>query len=185
MYGEDYGYASTRILGTIVRLKDGNPVYIQHMNERGQCWAIPIEKEWMIENAVQVHLDDLDLRPVRLGYVNTGGNASYFQRIPMRRDWKQGLRQENCTSNSYRLFSIPMVDLKNCIINRYPTFAKACEGVSVPRTKGKIIAWHRHWAVATRGEIYYKGEPVGYLVDDKPVLSERFTHLKEYLLETI
>lgn len=189
MYGKDFGYASTRILGTIVRLiKDGSPVYVQHVSPEGICMVIPIEKEWMLENAIRVHVDDLDYKPVRLGYVNCGGEATYIQRIPMRRDWKQGLRQENCTTSGRRLFAIPMGDVKNCIINRYPTYAAAWKSVKPkPRGRHKTLAWHRHWAVNTAGEVFYKNYEFVGRVNERgiPELISQYAYLKEALAETM
>lgn len=194
MYGSDYGYAGTRIQNTIVRLKkDGSPVYVLSVGPTGVCLVCHIEvQDWTQENAISVHLDELNMSPVRMGYINTAGEATYAMRIPMRRDWKQGLRQENCLTSARRLFAIPMKDLKNCIMNVYPSWPTVVTDVQKGVTRGrvKIIAWHRHWALDTKGTIYYKDmEPVGKLKTEGdlswPELDEKHQYLKEALLETL
>lgn len=188
MYGNDYGYASTRIVQTIVRTKKGDPVYVISVGGDGVCYCCPIDKEWRVENADRIHLDELDMKPVRLGYVNTAGEASYIQRIPMRRDWKQGLRSENCHGSHRGLYAMPMKDVKNCILGIYPTFSTALKDskVGVARGRVKVLAWHRHWALSSRGDVYYKDyQKVGDLDGDKVVLDKKFKYLEEYLAETL
>lgn len=186
MYGKDFGYASTRILNTIVRLANGDPVYVMHMSLEGMCYVCPLEKEWVIENCKQYDLDDLDLHPVPLGYVNSSGVATYLQRMPLRRDWKQGLRQENCSSSNRRLYSLPMDAVKKCIIGDYPTFKRAyTDARKRSENTLKAIAWHRHWAVTSVGSIFYKNELVGETINDQPTLNDKYKYLKEYLSETL
>lgn len=190
MYGKDYPYAQTRIQGTVLRIfKSGEPVYVYHVDAAGNCHVIPIEKDWNdMANAVIVHVDDLDMHPVPLGYVNCAGEATYLMRIPMRRDWKQGLRQENCFSSGRRFSQIPMKDVKQCIINKYPSFERALKDVNTGVSKGKVklIAWNRHWAVNTLGQVFYKNrEPVGEIKNDKVSLFSDYTYLKEVLQESL
>lgn len=188
MYGKDYPYAQSRIQGTVVRLlKNGEPVYVVYVNAYGSCGVTPIEEDWGDhDKTVVVHVDDLDLHPVPLGYVNCAGEATYLMRIPMRRDWKQGLRQENCWSSGRRFMQIPMKDIKNCIMDRFPTFDKALKDVSESVRKIKIIAWHRNWAVSTSGQVLYKNhEIVGGVIEDKIVLNPSFQYLKEALAESM
>lgn len=192
MYGNDYAYAETRIQGTILRVaKGGEPVYVHHVLPNGHCLVVHIDQDFNDPgNVIQVNLDDLDLRPVPLGYVNCAGDATYLMRIPLRRDWKQGLRRENCWSSGRSLGDIPMKDVKNCIMGRYPSFRKAVKDVRVGVSRGrkKTIAWHRHWAVNTDGSVFYKNhEPVG-VVDfetGKVSLHPSYSYLKEALQETV
>jgi len=191
MYGKDYPYAQTRIQGTVLRIaKSGEPVYVYHVSMNGQCHVIPIEKNWgnAAENAFLVTVDDLDMHPVPLGYVNCAGEATYLMRIPMRRDWKQGLRQENCWSSGRMFSEIPMKYVKHCIMGKYPSFEKVLKDVKVGTARGrqKLIAWHRHWAVSTGGQVYYKNhEPVGEIKGDAVELAPNYTYLKEALAESM
>ena len=190
MYGKDYTYAQSRIQETIVRIaKTGEPVYVLRVELTGLCTVVPIEKDWgNPDNNILVPIDDLDLHPVPLGYINCRGQAVYTMRIPMRRDWKQGLRQQNCWSSGPMLYQLPMSSLKNCIMNKYPTFERACKDVNVGVDRGrrKAIAWHRSWAVSTGGIVYYKNyEQVGSLNDGEVQLFKSFSYLKEALLESL
>lgn len=187
MYGKDYGYAQTRIEGTMVRLLgSGEPVYVQRVLDSGMCYLHMIDDE---NNAtITKHIDDLDMHPVPLGYVNVRGDVVYLARIPMRRDWKQGLRQANSWSSKGLLDDIPRKSIRHCIIGKYPTFNKACKDVKigVARGRNKIIAWHRHWAIETSDFIQYKNhEIVGKLEKGKPVLFDRYKYLKEALEESM
>src|ERR1700754_2631417 len=109
MYGHDYVYAQTRIQGTVLRvLATGEPVYVVQVSGDGRCACVPIDLDWGDRNNnIYLQVDELDMHPVPLGYVNCAGEATYLMRVPMRRDWKQGLRQENCWSSGRRLLQIP------------------------------------------------------------------------------
>lgn len=187
MYGKDYSYAQTRIQGTVLRISKTNiPVYIVRVTNSGECLAIPIEQPWHdFEKAIRVHVDDLNMHPVPLGYVNCAGKATYLMRIPMRRDWKQGLRQENCWSSGRPFGEISMSDIKNCIMNVYPTFSRAVKDIAVGKHP-KTLAWHRHWAVTTGGIVMYKNhEIVGKLNDEGIVqLDSTYHYLREALEES-
>jgi len=180
MYSNDHEYANSRLTETIVRLK-GEPVYIyqvkagmktdystlQNMGEMKQCKA-----------------DELDLHPVPLGYCNYNQYACYLTRIPMRRDWRQGLRRGNFTSLSGADANrIPYEALRQCILGEYPTFEAALEAVK----KVKSMAWHRHWAVDCKGQVLHKGaaRPVGTVEKGVIVLASRYHYLKEALEESL
>lgn len=190
MYGNDYGYAITRLVGTIVRESATNePVIVHAISEDGMCHCQYLEDD---VRTSFIHLDNLNLKPVSLGYVNNGGSATYMRRIPKRRDWKQGLRRENCMSSSGRnIGNFPYRYLRDSIINRFPTFQRAvAESVGKIRNGNiKHIAFHRHWAVKGGKNLYYKEELVGNIVfiDEQPTveLLENKWHLKEYLEEIL
>lgn len=194
MYGKDFAYANSRIQGTVVRLKkDNEPVYVQLVNNMGLCSVVAIEgmdqhMEAAPGTSMTIRLDDLNLEPVPLGYVNTGGRALYLQRIPIRRGpGNQGLTQGNCGSTGERLWRFPNKSLRQCIIGKYPSFDKAVEEAKVKTRNGngKLIAFHRHWAVGP-DTLYYKNELlVGTIVKGKPVLDEKFNYLKESLTELV
>lgn len=188
MYGKDFTYAGTRIQESVVRLlKDNEPVMVRNVGNRGQCLVTPIEFIETRDKDILVHLDDLNLEPVPLGYVNTGGKAIYLQRIPVRRGpGNQGLTQNNCGSTGERLWRFPSKSLRQCIIGKYPTFDKAVEESKVNMRSGhKIIAFHRYWAVGNE-TLYYKNElVVGAIVKGKPVLGSSYQYLKEALSEIV
>lgn len=199
MYGKDYEYARTRLEGTIVRNAiDNEPLLVHAILNDGNCkvrFLKDMEGETIFDGfwpGGYVRLSDLNLKPVPLGFVNSNGIASYLSRIPMRKDWKQGLRGANCGSTNLRLDRIKAQDFRNCVLGDFPKFKTALEQVQnkpTTRAGNKVIAFHRHWALAScQGKIflYYKGTSiVGTVIDGQPVLDPSYTHLTEYLKEVV
>lgn len=178
MYGKDYNYAGTRLAESIVRLaSNGEPVYVHFIENNGNT-QVTIMKDG--ENKF-VHCDDLDCSPIRLGYVNHNNGASYIQRMPMRRDWKQGARNNNCVSSNIRLNGIPYEQLRKTVLGEYPTFIQAA-------TTNRRCAFARHWATH-RKVLLYKEQEVGSIEtingNKVPILKDEFKHLQEYLTELI
>lgn len=183
MYGEDWSYARTRLEGTIVRYKD-EPVHIHSINvETGRAEVSNVETYGTEKDRpYRVDTDDLNLKPVPLGYVNLKAGVAYLSRIPMRRDWKQGLRLENCFFNSARRFSLVGKPISDCIKGIYPSFKEAFEKSKAMTT----VAWHRHWAVQAGQVVLYKAnEVVGSIKNGKVILDKDFHYLKECLEESL
>jgi hypothetical protein len=180
MYAEDYEYANSRLTETIVRLK-GEPVYIFKVGAGMKTEYCTLEDMTTVKRC---QAGELDLKPVPLGYCNYNKQACYLSRIPMRRDWRQGLRRGNFASLSgVNADRIPYDVLRQCIVGDYPTFAGAVEAVK----KVKSMAWHRHWAVDSDLRILYKGSnvPVGMLENGEIVLNSKYQYLKEALKESL
>lgn len=181
MYGDDYEYANTRLAETIVRLGD-DPVYV-HMVEQGMR-VVYQKLEDMDGDIKEVHIDELDLRPVKLGYINVRGGCDYLTRFPMRRDWRQGLRKGNfcAVGGVLDAMRINYKDLDRVIRGIYPSFDKA---VSLKYS----TAWHREWAVKKVDDaklLWYKGQKiVGTIDDNGPMLNEKFIYLREALQEAL
>jgi hypothetical protein len=170
MYGKDYTYAATRLNGTIVRLKDGEPFTVHSIDAGGMAVGV-LMKDGLVHN---YHLDDLDVHPIRLGYINhERGGTSYIRRMPLRRDWKQGLRSSQCVSNNINLNHIPSSDLRKTVLGQFIPFNKAIQC-------NFSVAFHRHWAVS-RKKLYYKNRLVGHIEKDVPILAPENQYLKEYL----
>lgn len=187
MYGKDFNYANSRICKTVVRLmKNNEPVYITYVSRDGLCTAEYLEKINLGQEFF-VHLDELNLEPVKLGYVNSQGLVTYLQRVPIRRGPNnQGLRRENCISSGQNIFTLPNKALRQCIIGDYPSFANVLAALDKDKTNRKSLAFHRHWAVYRGKALLYKNNlPVGSIVDGVAVLEDRFKHLKEYLGECL
>ena len=183
MYGDDYEYANTRLAETIVRLGE-NPVFI-HAVGIGMRVVYSLLSQIDEAEPKAVDLAELDLSPVKLGYINVRGGCDYLTRYPMRRDWRQGLRRGNFGAIGGVLdpMRINYKDLDKCIRGEYPTFAKVLAAKS-------SAAWHREWAIKKLpGEapvLWYKGQKeVGTIEDGVPVLSGRFIYLREALQEVL
>lgn len=183
MYGDDYEYANTRLAETIVRLGE-DPVFI-HAVEKGMKVMYSRLDQMDEFDPQAIELAELDLHPVKLGYINVRGGCDYLTRYPMRRDWRQGLRRGNFGAIGGVLdpMRISYKDLDKCIRGQYPSFARVLAAKS-------SAAWHREWAVKKLpGEapvLWYKGQKeVGTIDDGVPVLSERFIYLREALKEAL
>ena len=181
MYGEDYAYAATRLDGTLVT-HNSLPFFVERIRMDGTAEGYyPSNEE---KGVVSVEANTLDLRPVRLGYLNQDGLAAYISRMPMRRDWRQGLRHLSmvCADGVMNKDRVRFLELSNTILGIFPTFAEACTAIS---TNCKSMAWARHWALNDRGCVMYKGENVGVISNGLPSLSPKYSHLKEYLKEVM
>lgn len=180
MYGEDWSYASSRLSETIVRLK-GEPVYIYSVHSGMSAKYAKLSD---LDNIAFCHVDELDLKPVPLGYCNYNKTACYLARIPMRRDWRQGLRRGNFTSLSgVDAERIPYESLRKTILGEYPTYTASLDAVR----KVKSMAWHRHWAVDNDLQVFHKGavRPVGQVVNGVVELTSRSLYLAEALSESV
>lgn len=180
MYGKDYEYAHSRLSETIVRLK-GVPVYVHNVRHGMKVQFSDLDA---MDDIQECHIDEFDLHPVPLGYCNYNKLASYLSHVPMRRDWRQGLRRGNFVSLSgIDANRIPYESLRQAILGDYPTFNAAVEAAS----KVKSIAWHRHWAINVNGQVLYKGgvRPVGKIENGQVVLDSRYMYLTEALKESL
>jgi hypothetical protein len=181
IYGNDYVYADTRLRDSIVMHK-GVPVYVNGVLGDGSCDVYPLKggrgKSYMAK------LDELDVKPVKLGYINFKGRSCYVMRMPKRRDWKQGLRGANITSIGIDtdIHSIPMDEWERVILGNYPSFQSCVRGVS---STAVSMAWNRRWCVKQDLSLWYKEEKVGEVVDGKPLLTQDYQHLNECLRESM
>jgi hypothetical protein len=188
MYSNDYEYARTRLEGTIVReLKTGEPVYVHSISQEGVCLVAYLKNGDLGLADSHIHLDDINCKPVPLGYVNTHTRATYLMRMPLRRDWKQGLRAANCLSSGRNVFNICNKALRNCIKNEYPSFKEVVAELIGTQHRGmKIKAFHRHWAISSNGLLLYRNlQEVGIISRGKPLLKTQFNYLKESLSEIV
>lgn len=181
-YGEDWEYAHSRLAETIVRIEEV-PIYVYGVSRDMLVKYIPLSAI-DADAPLICHINDLDITPVPLGYCNYGKNASYLTRMPMRRDWRQGLRRGNFTSLSgVDPNKIPYTELGLTIMGSYPTFAMTLKSI-----KGvKSMAWHRHWALDNGGSVFYKGSslPVGTIANGCVELDSRHHYLAEALKESL
>lgn len=180
MYGDDYNYAHSRLQETIVRI-GANPIYVYSVSPGMMVQYAELED---LDAKKVCYVKDLDLKPVPLGYCNYNKYACYLSRMPMRRDWRQGLRRGNfISSGAVHADRIPYSALKKTILGEYPKFIKALESVG----KVNTIAWHRHWAVDRLGQVFHKGakKPVGKIVNGAVELNSQSMYLKEALQESL
>lgn len=162
MYKDDYQYAATRLIGTIVKY-GGEPVEVVDF-ENG---TVSI-KNLVSDMCTEVDLSSLDLTPVKLGYVDIDGRIVYVARVPKREDWRQGLRNNNINLNLEKEWIV------RCILGKYEPFKSQSEKDS--------FCWHRDWAVYM-GELHFKKNKVGTYAkgSEVPLLDEHYKFLEEAL----
>lgn len=176
MYKDNIPYAKQRLVGTIVRIKN-EPVKVVDISPKGIATAyfLKDDKEFFTD------IDNLNLEPVPLGYINWRKNCYYMVRKPIREDWRQGLRMGNAAFIGEQGFmEFPRRELRDTILNQYPTFAQAVEAVT--KQGATKVAFNRVFAVSSGKELFYKERVVGSF-DKLPQLSDKFRYLHECLQE--
>lgn len=191
-YSTDLAYANNR-LGDSIVLHKGQPVYVVEV--RGDEGGRAIIRSIPQNNTVGVPLSELDLTPVRLGYVNEDGDAHYAMRVPSRQ-WRQGLR-------SSQLISLPSGNWRgrnrittssnfaNTVVGNYPSPISCYESIVNGEVNGQ--AFSRSFAIVRtnrRGPSYnlcYKATVVGtaHVGDSRMILTiaPKFSYLTELLEE--
>ncbi|MGL5323574.1 MAG: hypothetical protein ACRC91_02435 [Aeromonas sp.] len=179
MYDGDFEYANSRLCDSVVRLDDV-PVMVHAVNRDGTVAGSSLTDG----KEIRCNLEDLNLVPVELGYVNYDGHAHYVMRKPVRRDWRQGLRHNNMISDTIPVPHLPWAAIAKAINNNYPTFEQARLMLKGKRGMHSI-AWCRDFAIIKGWEVKHCGDKVGKVVGEKVVLDEAFQYLKEALEETL
>ncbi len=111
-YQDDPEYASSRLKNTIV-FKDKEPIYITAIGGAGEVRYYNLGSHSRREFLTT--LQQIDLTPNPLGYVNTEWKAHYLRRWPYRQ-FKQGL-----TWDSIKKADLKGPDLARCLKNIYPS----------------------------------------------------------------
>lgn len=185
-YKEDYEYAATRLRGTMVVSK-GRALIINGMDPFGLCEVSDV----MTGENFQTHLKEIDLSPVKLGYVNRKRHAIYTMRAPARY-YKQGL-----TGNVLKTKSKPIQwlsqQMAKTILGVFPTPIMAAEAVH--NNESISMAFSRTFAFTSPKEdsltLEYKGKSVGISTwneDAKSInyhLNDEYEFLRESLEEAL
>jgi hypothetical protein len=179
MYKDNIEYARQRLLGTVVR-HNNEPFIVSKIGITGVVLGAYLTNAL---EPVQVDLDDLNLEPVPLGYVNYNNSSYYVVRKPMRRDWRQGLRMANIAFIGPAGFhDLPHKSIRKTILGEYPKIEAA-----VAKLRGGVdkIAFSRHFALTSNLDLEYKGNCLVGKYDKVFTLEEPFKYLTEHLMETI
>ena len=173
-------YANSRLAHTYVLL-EGQLCLVQ------ECFSA--EGEIMVSllslkeggNSITTTLNSLDLKPPTIGWVNNyedGINTSYIVRVPKRRDWRQGLRENNLKS----LFGSSTIVWRNIAKSIKGIYPSTNEALKVSKTLEIPIGISNHWAINPKSKLLYKsfGE-VGSLDDEQVTLNKD----RQYLMEVL
>jgi hypothetical protein len=179
MYNDNPEYARSRLEGTVIRTGLGEPVYVSSVepSDTGvSCNTIRL-KDSYIES---FPLDNLDLTPVPLGYLNKGTNALWVFRKPIRAS-KQGLSMNNCNIQTISR-EWPLKELHKTILGEYDPLSVLLPKIS----KGSLntVGFDRHFAMGLT-TLLYKGKEAGTVANGKFSLNRRYWYLTEYLEEVL
>lgn len=150
-------YAASRLLETII-MHNKEPVFVHSVGTMDnkisvRCTRLLDDEDKLID----VYLDDCDINPVSLGYVNHKNSAYYIMRAPMRRDWRQGLRMLNLVDvEGASPRGIPYRTIAHTIMGSFPTFKSSLERLN-NKEKIQRIAFARDFSISADGILTYKG----------------------------
>jgi hypothetical protein len=154
-------YANNRLKETIVRLRDGTPIQINSIRGIREVLYLNLATQ----DGGVCSLEELNIDPVPLGYCNIQTHCSYLVRMPMRQDWKQGLRSNSLRDIAGRRVEVNFSYLVPTIIGKFPSFSDAIDRMkaksknpfNTSKAKPKSIAFNRDFCVKEENLIEYKG----------------------------
>jgi hypothetical protein len=157
-YKDDYNYASTRINNTIV-MHDGMPFKVDGIGAGKVFCGVKV-----LEGIFEEHkLEELDLSPRRVGYVNKGGVAHYCMRMPSRH-YKQGLCQENFFSPMHKVSPWDKETSKS-LAGQYPKPFNAAECVYNEEVSSAAFSQDFSFSMlADKLSLFFRNMAVGHAV---------------------
>lgn len=178
----DVQYANDRLSGTIVSYED-EPYYVNRVEANGMADVLKLN-HYRGEQREKLPLRELDLTPVKLGYMNLYQSSHYLKRSPIRQ-YKQGLRKNNMS----RLAGVPpfelvSVELYKTIKGTFPSIDECLDDIENDEAMGKAFSREFSFQKAPKSiHLYYKGNKVGDLKKDRPQLYSKYMNLHEKLEE--
>lgn len=149
-------YAASRLIETII-CHDKTPVMVNSVGMDGDKIDLIVTNLLEDNDPYHVHLDECDINPVSLGYVNHKKYAHYIMRAPMRRDWRQGLRMLNIVdAEGMNPRLIPYRTIAQTIMGSFPSF-KSCLDRINGKERIEEMAFNRDFAINREGKLRYKG----------------------------
>jgi hypothetical protein len=176
---EDAEYASTRLRGTVVML-NARPVEVLAMSPNSRSEVRCDLKDIITGDMIRADMQQLDITPVPLGYVNYNDQASYLTRMPTRgHGCQQGLRYATIrTINGMHAGDLPMSVIGKTIINDFPSLESCIKAVAKKHSQ----AFHRNWMIDSGLNLIYKGtEVAGRVLEGRCILDEAYSYLQEQL----
>lgn len=182
-YNSDPRYAHAKLAGSVVRYKD-DPVMVEAVHSHNDVSVYKVQG-----GMFSCRLNDLNLEPVPLGYVNHSRGSTYTLRVPARY-WRQGLRDStlHVLGPTARRTSALSHSMVRCIKNIYPTIRDCVETVFV----GEVLerAFCREFSIygkvgQKKQHLMYKGMKVGHVEQDGDGFAFKFDEGKDYLEEIL
>lgn len=186
-YGNDYEYANDRLRGTVITYK-GHPIHVERIRGGGLVEGFFLATNRF--NGERIHLNDCDLSPIRLGYINLKRDAVYITRMPQRQ-YRQGLNQRQIVLSKKKrnmpprlIFSKPLTDM---LSDRYPDIDTCLD--LLQNDEKTSVAFSKKFSLTKDNRksigLEYRGKIVGRVnnSDNDIVLEKKFLFLKELLEE--
>jgi hypothetical protein len=176
-------YVNMRLTGTIIRHNDR--AVMVHDVKNSDAGILVASKVISTGEYITDTLKKYNLVPVSLGFVNGRGWTNYFTRVPMRRDWRQGLRAQNVRRDGEvtDLSNATLVALSKTIEGIFPSYEEAA--MIAARTKVQT-AWTRDFCVCPNHSIKFKTYGVvGEIKRGDVLLDGKFTWVEESLKEVL
>ena len=184
--------ANSRLANTLVSLKTGEPFYIVGCGTATSA----VGKNLVTKKKETRSLDEVNLVPVKLGYVFTGETVAYVMRKPTRK-YQQGLNRHNIVVSTLKKgegekaprpryeFDLAGQEICQTILGKYPDVGTAFQ--KVRSGEREAMAFSREWAVGTDGVdtiVYHKASVVGFVTNTSVKLLPEYAFLKESLEES-
>lgn len=180
-YNNDYQYANEKLSDSYVLL-NGEIVLVLEVRASGEVWV----RDCSGNTKGGITLNDLNLEPPKLGYVNLDRYSGYVSRVPARH-WRQGFRKNTLSMRNSRgnvgMFTINK-SFNNCIRNQFPTLGQCLEVVVNQEKLSQ--AFSRIFSVASYKDSFvleYKAKKVGEIDvrKDEVTLDNKFLFLEDVL----
>lgn len=186
VYKDNPAYASERLGDTVVRLCNGELIYVNNVGSVGRVSAYKITD---FNSSFYCTLDDVDIEPLPLGWTMYGRNCDFISRRPVRR-YKQGTHWGNISGvrlddyggrnvHNYTL-------LETAVYNKYPDWNTALQLVEDVYRKAALS---RDFAIDEEHRLWYKSlyDPIGVFntKDQRIYLNANRFYLQETVEETL
>jgi hypothetical protein len=193
MFNNEASYARSRIVASFMRGKDQLYQIIDISSKTDKLDEATIYALTSDGQKVALKSSSLEFTLGKLGYVNEPftGIAQFLSRIPLRRDFRQGLRAcqlvtcRNGSANSVpdKWLASNSKAVYKCLVNDYPKISRAIE--LVDEYDGDI-AFSKNFAIGRNYSLLYRGFSIGKLTkDDKLKLDNKFNFVEEELVKEI
>lgn len=190
-YPADYvEYAKQRLNETILMYK-GKAALIRNVVKKPTEEGVDmlrVDATLILDNKrISDNLTAFDYIPVEIGNVNVTDpygkpNVEYWVRTPIRGDWRQGTRQQNCVCLHGKALYWDVNSIAVSVENKFPTLKECIE-----RTKdGGEMAWCHDFSINNKGELFYGAiGKIGNYDNDNYLLDNGKQWVEEALKESL
>lgn len=178
-YKDDLNYAKNRLEGCYMLLLDGTPIRINKVYTNK-----PIVSVANMETGMEmgVPLGAIDMRPVKLGFLNSIVRTNYIVRNPYRY-WKHGITSNNIQDVNGGMIPFNGKGFCDMLKGIYPKPERCLDYLH--NGEKSSMAFSRNFGLSNTGkklELLYQNRPVGKVAGKSLItLNEKFLFLNEKL----